>query len=85
MICYCRGEICRHPGGVIPEGARKVDVDAVTIDWGAEDLRTPWSGEAVFGSFACGAKWFSDRAADHDDRVLVDGVHEAYGNEEPQP
>lgn len=71
--CYCKRELA--------DGDRKLVV-SLDIDWGAKDLREKWSGEATACSFACLAKWATDRALEHDDRVLVDGVHEAYGNEE---
>lgn len=45
----------------------------VSVDWGKDDVRAPWSGEYQFCSFGCLEEWATDRAVEHDGRVVTEG------------
>lgn len=72
MFCYCKTEID-------PDATRHEL--ALRTKWARDDLRTQGEKRAVFCSFSCLASWAADRAAQHDGKLLVDGVDEATGNE----
>lgn len=66
MICYCKRDI--------GEGDRRIVV-SVVVDWGKDDLRESTEAKtAAFHSFECLALWATDRAAQHDDVVVKEGV-----------
>lgn len=68
--------VCNGPGGErheINDGARKITIPALTVEWGAEDIRDDWTGPYVFCSFGCLEEWATEKAVDHDGRVVKDG------------
>lgn len=65
MTCVCKKDL--------PEGARRLTIDKLSVDWGDEDLRGEWAGGYVFCSFGCMADWAKAKAAEHDGRTLVEG------------
>lgn len=76
MFCYCKSEID-------PDATRHEL--ALRTKWARGDLRTQGEKRAVFCSFSCLASWAADRAAQHDGKLLVDGVDEATGNAATAP
>lgn len=69
----CANPVTAPEAHQIPDGARRVMV-AVSVDWGTDDLREPWSGEYAFCSFGCLEEWATARAVDHDGRKVVEGT-----------
>lgn len=57
----------------IADGARRVDV-AVRVDWGADDARATHEKPLSFCSFNCLSEWAAAKAAEHDDRLVVEGA-----------
>lgn len=46
----------------------------LAVDWGADDLREAWNGNYLFCSFKCLTQWASEKAAQHDGKVLTEGA-----------
>jgi hypothetical protein len=65
VICYCKQEI--------EDNDRHITI-AVTLDWGADDLRDTTTEKTIdFCSFACVEAWAHDRALAHDGVVVTEG------------
>lgn len=69
--------VCNGPGGErheIAEGKRRITIPVLHIDWSDEDIREDWQGDYVFCSFGCLEEWATEKAADHDGRVVKEGA-----------
>ena len=68
--------LCMNPERdrhTIAKGERRIDITPLAVDWGATDVRPSWQGTYTFCCFECLAAWASERAADHDGRVVSEG------------
>lgn len=57
----------------ILDGARRITIPALSIDWGDRDIRETWTGEYVFCSFGCLEEHAGEWAAQHDSHQLAEG------------
>lgn len=76
MAVLCSNGEHRGPDGApfeIVDGARRIDIPALSVKWGDQDLRGDWSGSYVFCSFGCLEERAGDWAAVHDSHVLQEG------------
>lgn len=58
----------------IADGDRRVDIRPLAVNWGDGDLRADWEGNYFFCSFGCLSDWASEKASQHDGRVVVEGT-----------
>jgi hypothetical protein len=57
----------------IADGARRITIPHLTIEWGDKDIRDAWTGGYTFCSFGCLEEQATEWAVNHDGRDLVDG------------
>lgn len=67
----CNSPDCKKP---IEPSDRHITIAALTVKWGDDDLRGEWTGPYVFCAFGCLSDWASEKAADHDGRVVREGT-----------
>lgn len=72
MTVLCNAPVAAPEAHEIPEGARKITL-SMSVDWGEDDLREPWTGSYVFCSFGCLEEWATEQAVKHDGRVVTEG------------
>lgn len=68
--------VCSSPARArhkIKAGDRKITIPALTVEWGARDIRDDWAGAYTFCSFACLRDWAAEKADQHDGDLLVEG------------
>lgn len=72
----CSAPVTAAEAHELKDGARRIEIPALTIDWGKNDLRDTWTGAYTFCSFQCLAAWATEKAEQHDMMVLSEGIPE---------